>query len=78
MGEFAFGKSFDMFEDEEWYFAIRMLRRAMLLLGPFNSVPWLAQIDFSFFPNTWVIGEWHGMMDFCRDQMEERIRYVTL
>ena len=79
MGEFAFGKSFHMLEDEKWHVAISMLRSAMRLLGPFSSVPWLAQIGFSFFPNTAFIGEWHAMMNFCKDRMRERLEvYRTL
>ena len=74
MGEFAFGRSFRMLEDEEWHVAIRMLRSAMRLLGPFSSVPWLAQIGFALFPNTAFIGEWHAMLQFCKDRMKERIK----
>ncbi|KUI71889.1 Tryprostatin B 6-hydroxylase [Cytospora mali] len=50
MGHFAFARSFGMLRDEQWHLAVKMLRRAMALLGPFSPVPWLAQVAFHFFP----------------------------
>lgn len=78
MGEFAFGKSFNMLEDEKWHFAVIMLRRAMRLLGPLSPVPWLAQIGIMNFPWLWVIRDWLSMLDWCRDRMRERmqVRYA--
>ena len=73
MGKFAFGKSFQMLENEKWHDAIRMLRSAMRLLGPLSSVPWLAQIGFAMLPRVWVIGDWYTMIDFCKDRMRERV-----
>ena len=73
MGEFAFGKSFGMLRDKKWHRAVLLLRRAMRLLGPLSPVPWLAQIGFYILPWFWVIRDWHAMLDWCRDQMSERI-----
>ncbi len=73
MGEFAFGRSFRMLEDEQWHSAIRMLRSAMRLLGPLSSVPWLAQIGFAMLPRVSILGDWYAMMQFCKDRMRERI-----
>ena len=77
MGEFAFGKSFNMLRDEKWHEAVAMLRRAMRLLGPLSPVPWLAQIGFTILPWFWVIGDWHAMLDWCRERMSERIKVRT-
>lgn len=73
MGEFAFARSFDMLQKEEWHHAIILLRRAMSLLGPLSPVPWLAQIGFRFLPNYWVVKDWNSMMRWCRTRMDERI-----
>jgi len=74
MGDFAFGKSFGMLRDEKWHKAVIMCRRAMELLGPLSPVPWLCQIGFYTVPWFWVIRDWHAMLDWCRDQMGERIK----
>ena len=39
MGEFVFARSFGMLQNEEWHFAVIMLRKAMRLLGPLSLVP---------------------------------------
>lgn len=73
MGEFAFGRSFGMLQDEEWHYAVYLLRRAMSLLGPFSSVPWLAQIAFYITPWMYIVRDWLGMMQWCKKRMSERI-----
>lgn len=74
MGEFAFGRSFGMLRDEKWHFAVRLLRKAMSLLGPFSPVPWLAQIAFYITPWMFVVSDWLAMMQWCKDRMGERIK----
>ncbi|KAI0892636.1 cytochrome P450 [Annulohypoxylon nitens] len=73
MGEFAFARSFGMLQDEKWHFAVRLLRKAMSLLGPFSPVPWIAQIAFYITPWMFVVRDWLAMMQWCRDRMTERI-----
>lgn len=73
MGEFAFARSFGMLQEEKWHFAVRLLRRAMSLLGPFSPVPWLAQIAFYIVPWMYIVRDWLGMMQWCKDRMSERI-----
>lgn len=73
MGEFAFARSFGMLRDEKWHFAVRLLRRAMTLLGPFSPVPWLAQIAFYITPWMYIVRDWLGMMEWCKQRMGERI-----
>lgn len=73
MGEFAFARSFGMLKDKKWHFAVRLLRRAMSLLGPFSPVPWIAQIAFYITPWMYIVRDWLGMMQWCKDRMGERI-----
>ncbi|KAF2682000.1 cytochrome P450 [Lentithecium fluviatile CBS 122367] len=74
MGEFAFARSFEMLENEKWHFAVRLLRRAMTLLGPFSPVPWLAQIAFYIAPWMYIVRDWLSMMEWCKKRMGERIQ----
>ncbi|KAK6957361.1 hypothetical protein Daesc_000145 [Daldinia eschscholtzii] len=73
MGEFAFARSFGMLKDKRWHFAVRLLRRAMSLLGPFSPVPWIAQIAFYIIPWMYIVRDWLSMMQWCKDRMGERI-----
>lgn len=72
MGDFAFAKSFKMLESKEWHYAVLMLRRALNLLGPLSSVPWLVQLAFSF-PMIPVVRDWNKMIFWCAERMGERI-----
>lgn len=74
MGEFAFARSFNMLCDEKWHPAVRLLRKAMSLLGPFSPVPWLAQIAFYVTPWMFVVRDWLSMMEWCKQRMGERIQ----
>lgn len=74
IGELAFSKSFDMLRDQQWHFTVKMLRRAMTLLGPFSPVPWLAQIAFHIFPWAYLIRDWFNMIRWCRQRMDERVK----
>lgn len=75
MGIFALSESFDMLHNEQWHYAVNDLRRAMSILGPLSPVPWLAQIGFRFLRGHWVVKDWHSMLAWCRDRMEERILF---
>ncbi|KAF1992980.1 putative benzoate 4-monooxygenase cytochrome P450 [Amniculicola lignicola CBS 123094] len=72
MGDFAFSRSFGMLEHKEWHYAVVLLRRALSLLGPFSSVPWLAQLAFSF-PIIPIIRDWNRMLSWCADRMVEQV-----
>ncbi|KAH8901372.1 cytochrome P450 [Thozetella sp. PMI_491] len=78
MGEFAFARSFNMLRDERWHSAVYLLRRAMSLLGPFSAVPWLAQIAFYVTPWMYIVRDWLGMMEWCKERMRERIQARSL
>ena len=73
MGLFAFDRSFDMIEQGEWRYAVDMLRRAFAIVAPVSPVPWLAHIGFTFLRGRWIVKSWHSMIDWCRDQMMERV-----
>ncbi|KAI2629001.1 cytochrome P450 [Xylaria nigripes] len=74
IGDVAFSRSFNMLRDKQWHFAVKLLRRAMSLLGPFSPVPWLAQIAFHFFPWMYLVRDWFKMLRWCKRRMEERIK----
>ena len=73
MGDFAFAKSFNMLESKEWHYAVLMLRRALNLLGPLSSVPWLVQLAFSL-PFIPIVQDWNKMITWCADRMTDRIQ----
>lgn len=77
MGLFVFSRSFDMLHQEEWHDSVVTLRRAMSVLGPFSSVPWLGQIGFKFLKGYWVVKDWYTMIEFCANRMQERINVWT-
>ncbi|KAJ4294979.1 hypothetical protein N0V90_006987 [Kalmusia sp. IMI 367209] len=72
MGDFAFATSFDMLKSKKWHYAVVLLRRALSLLGPISSVPWLAQLAFSF-PVIPIIRDWNKMIAWCAQRMSEQI-----
>ena len=73
MGDFAFAKSFNMLENKERHYSVLMLRRALNLLGPLSSVPWLVQLAFSF-PIIPIVRDWNRMIGWCADRMQDRIQ----
>lgn len=76
MGDFIFAKDFGMLATEEWHVIVVKLRRALSLLGPLSSVPWLAHIAFRFIPGIWVVKDWFAMMKWCHAQMDERVKVM--
>lgn len=72
MGDFAFARSFNMLEDRDWHYAVVMLRRALSLLGPFSSVPWLVQLALSI-PFIPIVRDWNNMIAWCSHRMQERV-----
>ncbi|KAK2745695.1 hypothetical protein FQN57_003592 [Myotisia sp. PD_48] len=74
MGDFVFNKSFNMLHDQNWHHIIVLLQRALSLLGPLSSVPWLVQLAFKLSPRISVLGDWFTMVGWCEKQMIERIK----
>lgn len=72
MGEFVFSKSFGMLEKQQWHHIIVRLQRALSLLGPLSSVPWLVQIAFKLAPRISVLKDWSDTVAWCQLQMRER------
>ena len=77
MGDFAFAKSFDMLKSNQWHWVVTLLRRALSLLGLFNSLPWLAQLGSSF-PIIPIINDWNRMLRWCADRMAEQLHVSLL
>ncbi|KAB8269091.1 benzoate 4-monooxygenase cytochrome P450 [Aspergillus minisclerotigenes] len=74
MGDFVFNKSFNMLHDKKWHHIIILLQRALSIMGPLSPIPWLVQIAFKLFPRVWILGDWFRMVDWCEDQMLERMQ----
>ncbi|EHK18385.1 uncharacterized protein TRIVIDRAFT_47618 [Trichoderma virens Gv29-8] len=73
MGDFVFSKSFGMLENKQWHHIIVRLQRALSLLGPFSSVPWLIQIGFKLAPRVSVLKDWFDTVAWCQSQMRDRL-----
>ena len=71
MGEFAFGKSFNMLVTEKWQYMVLIMRKFLVLLGPFTPVPWFCRLGFGF-PG--AAPEWNQFVRYCKDQMDERVQ----
>ena len=74
MGEFAFNQDFGMMRRQEWHFAVTLFRRALSIVGPFQSTIWLIKVGFTFLPWFWKIGDWFKMLAFCKLQMDNRMK----
>ena len=74
MGDFAFSQDFGMMEKREYHTAIRMLRSAITLLGPFSPAIWIPRLGFAFIPGLWKVKDWFGMLAFCDSCMERRMK----
>ncbi|KAJ4859774.1 cytochrome p450 domain-containing protein [Trichoderma breve] len=73
MGDFVFSKSFGMLENQQWHHIIVRLQRALSLLGPFSSVPWLIQVGFNLAPRVSVLKDWFDTVAWCQSQMRDRL-----
>ncbi|KAL7944152.1 cytochrome P450 [Trichoderma barbatum] len=73
MGDFVFSKSFGMLENRQWHYIIIRLQRALSLLGPFSSVPWLIQVGFKLAPRVSVLKDWFDTVAWCQSQMRDRL-----
>jgi Cytochrome P450 len=74
MGDFAFSQDFGMMETGEYHSAIKMLRSAITLLGPFSPAIWIPRLGFAFIPGLWKVKDWFGMLAFCDSCMERRMK----
>ena len=70
MGDLTLAKLFNMLSDENWHYAILMMRDFMWLLGPFSPIPWLARLGFGI-PG--VARGWKRWLLWCEERMTERI-----
>ena len=74
MGEFAFGKSFNMLTTEKWQYTTLLMRKFLSLLGPLTPVPWFCRLGFGF-PG--AAPEWKQFVKYCNECMDERVQVKT-
>ncbi|KAI1814977.1 cytochrome P450 [Poronia punctata] len=74
MGEFAFAKSFRMLQDRQWHSQLKLLVDGMSMLGGVSPVPWLAQFGLSLKPRVGLSKNWHSMLQWCKECMDERLQ----
>ena len=74
MGDFAFSEDFGMMERGEYHSAIKNLRSAITLLGPFSPAIWIPRLGFAFIPGLWKVKDWFSMLKFCDSCMERRMK----
>ncbi|KAL6720637.1 hypothetical protein ACLMJK_002562 [Lecanora helva] len=77
MGDFAFSRDFGMMDKRQYSTAIRQLRSAITLLGPFSPAIWIPRLGFAFIPGFWKVKDWFSMLDFCDDCMAERMKVTV-
>lgn len=69
MGDFAFGKSFNMLKTGRNHYAIDWLERSMLLLGLFSPIPWAMPVGaIAPFVGTCF----RQFIHWCNEQVDER------
>ena len=69
MGDFAFGKSFNMLKTGKNHYAIDWLERSMLLLGLCSPIPWAMPVG-AIAP---VVGtSFRRFIRWCNEQVDER------
>lgn len=69
MGDFAFGKSFNMLKTGKNHFAIDCLERSMLLLGIASPIPWAVPIGATA---PFVGRSFRLFIRWCNEQVDER------
>ena len=73
MGDLAFGTSFKMLQNNEQYWAVKLLHRGMMPLG-FNFPTWLFRVLLAIPGAT---GDWFAFKDYCCQRLEERMNVRT-
>ncbi|KAH8424839.1 uncharacterized protein LDX57_002582 [Aspergillus melleus] len=69
MAQFVLGKSFKMLVDPEWHCMVRILQRALRILGPLSPTPWVIQIVLRLFPRVSILKDWFRMMAMCKNEL---------
>jgi hypothetical protein len=72
MGDFVFGTSFHLIDNQEWHWIVLRLQNAMNLLGPFSPVPWLIQLSLHLMPFFPMTRNFLEMSSWCKQQMDRR------
>jgi tryprostatin B 6-hydroxylase len=74
MGEFAFNENFGMMKTKTWHRAIMQQRSALAILGSLNHTVWAIRLAFAFLARFWRVKDWMGMISFCDQCMERRLK----
>ena len=74
MGEFMFNEGFGMMTSSTWHPAVLQQRRALSLLGLISESVWIARLGFAFAPFYGVVRDWLKMVEFCDQQMKQRMK----
>ena len=74
MGDFAFGRSFQMMDSGKNHFAVGIIRQGMAVIGTFTPVPWLFILGKSI-PG--LARDWKRLLAWTTEQMKSRmeVRY---
>ncbi|ETS81868.1 hypothetical protein PFICI_06870 [Pestalotiopsis fici W106-1] len=77
MGELVFSTSFGMVRNKTWHPIVRHVKEGLHLIGLLSAVPWLTQIGFRLAPPVSIIRNWHGLVDYCKNIIHQRIEKNT-
>ncbi|KAF2841053.1 cytochrome P450 monooxygenase-like protein [Patellaria atrata CBS 101060] len=78
MGEVTFGEDFGMMRSNKWHPAMWRQHQALSLLAPINDIPWIVRFAFAFFPWLGKVKDFLGMIAFCEEQMEKRMKDTNI
>ncbi|CAF9905510.1 MAG: hypothetical protein ALECFALPRED_001001 [Alectoria fallacina] len=74
MGDFAFGRSFDMMRNGKNHFIVDIIRQGMAVIGPFTPVPWLFIIGKSV-PG--LANRWKRLLAWTTAQLRSRMEIMS-
>ena len=70
MGDFAFGRSFEMMRNGKNHFTVDILHQGMAVIGPFTPVPWLFIMGKSV-PG--LANKWKKLLAWTTAQLRSRM-----
>lgn len=74
MGDFVFNQSYGMMQSGLWHKAIIQQRSALAILGSLHCTIWLVRLAFAFIPMFWKVKDFFGMVSFCDERMQQRLK----
>lgn len=73
MGDFVFSKSFNLLETKKSAVAIERWQRALYMVGPVSSTPWLLHAALGLLPSIGIIKDFRDTVNWSADQMKQRL-----